>query len=174
MTQGINKIIAVVVAVVIALSAGSALAERPTRQAGEVKPTPTSEITRTSRGGSTATSGIQTGEWDLEGPGMFDMFFVSIEIDYAGRSQGFIEEFDPLLIAGEVGIPYVGEAIAPDGCRLFSYSGPMGIPLFVGMCSDGDYYMYITGTDRDLIGDAMDDFAAGEPFTKPRGYYTAM
>ncbi len=143
-------------------------------------PTPTiRNDSETSRGTTSTTStsrtslqsGIVTGEWELEGDSEWDFIFVSIQMDLNGTGEEVVEELDPLDFAVEMGVPLIGEGQAPEGCRVFAYSGPLGIPLFLGACADGDYVLFAYGTDKDVIDDALEDFSNGDPFRVPYGYF---
>ena len=127
-------------------------------------------ITRESRTTSKQQSGIIAGEWELEGDSMWDLLFVNIERDPYGSDARYIDQIDPDMIAAEMGFPFIGEPRAPEDCRLFTFGGPMGIPMVIGFCTDGDYTLYVGGTDIDVIREVMYEFNAGDPFTVPYGY----
>ena len=137
----------------------------------QAQPTATSNRSQ-SRSGSTtqSQSGIVTGEWDLEGDSSFDLFFVEIAEDTGGYGQNNLLELDPIEIAVEIGFSYIGEGAAPEGCRIFAYSGPMGIPAFIAFCADGEFIFYAVSTDKDILDDAVNGFINGRPFSIPWGY----
>lgn len=113
---------------------------------------------------------ITTGEWNFEGPSMLDKVAVVIDDDWYGIGPKFIDEYDPQQTAVEIGAPLIGEAYAPEGCRKFTYSGPMGVPIYHALCS-GHGYMFIgVATDGAVLDMLMADFMAGEGVTAPAGY----
>ena len=156
-------------------SESSTRTQRSNRESNssETQAQPTVTSNRSQSRSSTSTesrSGIVTGEWDLVGSSEFESVSVSIDIDRSGNGKGVVEEFDPIDIAVEIGFSYIGEGRAPEGCRIFAYSGPLGIPAFVALCADGEFTFYAFGTEKAPIDDAMDDFVNNRPFTVPRGY----
>lgn len=132
-------------------------------------PTPS----RTSSGNISETSqqsGIITGEWEMEGDSAWDVLFVTIDEDTSGYGLEFLHEIDPQEMAVEFGAPLIGEGRAPEGCRIFAFSGPLGVALYVAYCADGDHLLYAGGTDKDVIDGVVEDFIFDRPFRIPRGY----
>ena len=134
----------------------------------------TGAVTRTTRGKTTqaSPSGIVTGEWEFEGDSMLDVLYVTIDIDY-GYASVNIENADPNELAAEVGMTYIGESVSPQGCRALTFSGPLGMPVFVFMCAVDGFYMYGVTTDKSASDYVIEQFVSGEPFSPPYGWYPA-
>lgn len=157
---------ATVLSLLLAVMPADASANRNSSETGTRQTPATRERTPTPE-----SSSVMAGEWELEGSSMFDTMFVYIDPDPRGVAEEFIDEFEPLDFAVETGFQYIGESrMAPDGCRLFSYSGPMGIPMFIALCSGNDHILIAGGTDKDVLDKTMEDFADGKRFRIPRGY----
>lgn len=133
------------------------------------------ETVRTSRSGAHVTtaevsSGIQTGEWKIEGETAWD--YASFEIDEdSGNGAEVIANLDANDLATEVGYPLVGEADTEDGCRMFIFSGPLGVPMQAFFCAGGGYVMWGAASDRDVSDYIVASFANGEAFVVPNGWH---
>ena len=136
-----------------------------TRQSSSTTTSSQSTSSRSSR-----SSGVVAGDWELEGDSALDILYVSIDVD-SGYGRELVESMDPVDLAVEIGFLFIGEGDAPEGCRIFAYQGPLGMPAFVGLCADGDFTLALISTDRELFDDTIDDFVNGRPFSIPSGYY---
>lgn len=84
------------------------------------------------------------------------------------------ESFDPEAdSAGDEAFVFEEEHDAPDDCRLieYSYDGDADFDaIFIGICADEDFGLWIVGTEKEALEHVSEQFAAGETDLVPEGY----
>lgn len=81
-----------------------------------------------------------------------------------------MDSFDPEVNAGEDYVFVEEYDDAPDDCRIIEYTAEGDVDIYIGICADDEFGLWVVGTEQDAVEHVAEQFSEGETDLVPDDY----